>query len=74
MEIHGNDVVSASTCKEVRDQCSGLSDPLSISDLGLKRGRLRSRLPHKTASVVRAVFTIGLVRLAGVRLGTLNTI
>lgn len=39
VEIHGNNMVGSSTCQKIRDQSTGLSDPLAVSDLGLESWR-----------------------------------
>lgn len=36
MEIHSNDVIRASASQKIRDQSTGLGDPLAVSDLGLE--------------------------------------
>jgi hypothetical protein len=45
MQIHSDNVVRTSAGQQIRDQRTRLSNPLPISDHGLKRRRLGGRLP-----------------------------
>lgn len=90
VEIHGDDVVSASAGQQVRDQGTGLSNPLAVSDLGLESRRLggcgcaREETWGWGSRAVGAIGflanvevgrLVGFVRLARVdRLGTLDAV
>lgn len=44
MKVHSDNVVCASASEEVGDQGTGLSNPLSVANLGLKGRGLGGRL------------------------------
>lgn len=39
VEIHSNNVVGSSTCQKIRDQSTGLGDPLAVPNLRLEGWR-----------------------------------
>ena len=90
MEIHSNDVISASASQKVCDQGTGLGDPLAVSDLGLEsRGLCDGGLARQSTRnagrlgghAVGAIGTVVAVEIRSLlslgrvkRLGTLDTV
>jgi hypothetical protein len=76
MKIHGNDVVRASAGEEVSNQCTSLSNPLTVPDLGLEGwwfGGGHSRKTIASGAAISTMFMaievailLRLVRLDGV--------
>jgi hypothetical protein len=65
MKIHGDDVISAGTCEQVRDQRASLRNPLPISHLRLERRGLCGvgRLSRQAVDAIRGVVAVEVGRL-----------
>lgn len=73
MEIHRNDMVGAGASEKVRNQSTGLSDPLAVSDLRLKGWGLgNGGLASQSARRLRAAGAVGAVgAVVAVEVGSL---
>lgn len=66
VQIHGNDMVGASTCEEVGNQRAGLSNPLTVADLWLESWGLGGPLCDYTIHTITTVKVHRVLRLVRV--------